>query len=500
MKLFILLICFAFTLNTYSQKGTAKQATAANYKQGNTSISIIIDDGSPDDSVYLLLYDRNFIELNISNLIPPKTFVQKEKNGRFIFRFNLVDNIAYFSLKKNQPDYLKEGLLDFYLIEKGDNVVIHFYQDNIKFYGKGYEKFVCKSDLEKNNKTLEKETILKTNSLGESVIENGFKRSRRIIDAQLAQLKTYQSKISKLSFEIICADIIGANQFEAVNDAVNSIKSSALGTNMPYIKLVDSVSKHTLIYPHEIPDSILALSKNFVDYLWRMTHLTNIIVDDHSYNVRQLKEWPAGIMRDKVLIYSIYYIYKYSSNTDSLINTALSLCKNTLYRDILLKIHNPQKKGALAYNFSMVDFNGDTVKLSQFKGKVILMDFWYVGCTPCAAYYQNGVSKAEDYFRNNDNVVFITVGIEKDREFWKKAVASDKYTNREAINLFTGELGMKHPIVKHYNIQACPKPMLIGQDGKIITVNSFELGAGSPVNSGKLISSIENALTKEITY
>ena len=44
---------------------------------------------------------------------------------------------------------------------------------------------------------------------------------------------------------------------------------------------------------------------------------------------------------------------------------------------------NMLKPGTKAPDFSLPDVNGDIVKLSDFKGKLLLLDFWYVACNPC---------------------------------------------------------------------------------------------------------------------
>jgi len=53
------------------------------------------------------------------------------------------------------------------------------------------------------------------------------------------------------------------------------------------------------------------------------------------------------------------------------------------------------KAGDKAPDFSLKDVNGNSVQLSDFKGKVILLDFWYIACKPCikASYKLNELQK-----------------------------------------------------------------------------------------------------------
>ena len=63
------------------------------------------------------------------------------------------------------------------------------------------------------------------------------------------------------------------------------------------------------------------------------------------------------------------FYYRFSDEKPNLI--ALNMNKNML------------KPGTKAPDFSLPDINGDIVKLSDFKGKLLLLDFWYVACNPC---------------------------------------------------------------------------------------------------------------------
>jgi hypothetical protein len=67
----------------------------------------------------------------------------------------------------------------------------------------------------------------------------------------------------------------------------------------------------------------------------------------------------------------------------------------------------------------------------------------------------------------NDQVVLITISVDKDRKKWISSIDKGIYTSQHSINLFTGGIGDTHPIISHYLIEAYPKLILIDRKGKL---------------------------------
>jgi peroxiredoxin len=124
-------------------------------------------------------------------------------------------------------------------------------------------------------------------------------------------------------------------------------------------------------------------------------------------------------------------------------------------------------KGALAYNFSLKDTKDQTFSLSDFKGKVVVMDVWAMWCAPCLA-EKPLFKKVEEAFKDRDDIIFIGVshdGLAK-KEVWKKFVEKKGWKNIELLANYDESVG------KYYKIEGIPRFMIFDKEGKIVTVDA----------------------------
>lgn len=119
--------------------------------------------------------------------------------------------------------------------------------------------------------------------------------------------------------------------------------------------------------------------------------------------------------------------------------------------------------GAKAYDFSFVDARGKMVKLSDFRGKFVLVDFWASWCGPCMDEMPNVKAIYEKY--HDRGLEIVGVSMDNNKANWERAIERAGLVWHHVSSL----KGMNRcPVAKLYQVVAIPKLYIIGKDGKII--------------------------------
>lgn len=137
----------------------------------------------------------------------------------------------------------------------------------------------------------------------------------------------------------------------------------------------------------------------------------------------------------------------------------------------------PEKDRKSAPDFSLKDADGRTVRLSDYRGKVVLLDFWATWCGPCKI----EIPWFMEFERQHKDRGFAVIGVAMDDEGW------------EVVKPFVADLGINYRIVQgndviarqYGGVEALPTTFLIDRNGKIASVHvglagkrDFEDGIG----------------------
>lgn len=161
----------------------------------------------------------------------------------------------------------------------------------------------------------------------------------------------------------------------------------------------------------------------------------------------------------------------------------------------------PVDSTQIAYPFELKDKDGRLVRMEDFKGKVVVLDFWYTRCIPCLVLAEP-LAQIREYYKGNPDVVFIDINLDKDVEQWKTSLAQGSklgknetlfYTDSLSISVSTAPLGFNNAINEYYKIKGVPTWIIVGKKGEIL-----ERNPPRPLPKKKGIESVGSLQFKQI--
>jgi thiol-disulfide isomerase/thioredoxin len=118
--------------------------------------------------------------------------------------------------------------------------------------------------------------------------------------------------------------------------------------------------------------------------------------------------------------------------------------------------------GAPFPDFNMTDVTGKPLSVAQYKGKVVMLDFWATWCGPCRAELPNVIATYAKY--HDQGFEIIGVSLDEDKDAMVKYTQENKMTWPQ---YFDG-LRWENKLAGKYGIEAIPATILIDAQGKII--------------------------------
>ena len=125
----------------------------------------------------------------------------------------------------------------------------------------------------------------------------------------------------------------------------------------------------------------------------------------------------------------------------------------------------PVSVGHKAPDFTIGGIDGKPIKLSDYKGKYVLLDFWASWCAPCRQENPNVVKQYAIYHPLGLNILGIS--LDQDKSKWEQAVATDKLSWSHGSDLKNFE-GTTERL---FHIEAIPSNFIIDPNGVIVAKN-----------------------------
>ncbi|WP_392448142.1 redoxin domain-containing protein [Capnocytophaga canis] len=175
------------------------------------------------------------------------------------------------------------------------------------------------------------------------------------------------------------------------------------------------------------------------------------------------------------------YLYDYESLILLRKRINQNLSRNTYIEELDGAIAQLEKiqPGQVAPEIVMEDLEGNTICLSDLRGKVVLIDFWASWCPDCRKENPELVKLYNQY--KDKNFTILGVSFDRKKDDWKTAIATDGLTWTHGFV----EGAWKAEPIKTYAIRWLPTAMLIDKNGIIVARN---------IDHKKLIPNLENLL------
>lgn len=116
-------------------------------------------------------------------------------------------------------------------------------------------------------------------------------------------------------------------------------------------------------------------------------------------------------------------------------------------------------------SFKLTDIKGDSISLSNFEGKAVIINFWASWCAPCLKEFPHENLLYSQY--ESKGLIFVDICVDTKRKKWE-SLSVDR--NLKMVNLFTTEKEYVR-LKLLYNIQGLPRTILVGKDQNILKNN-----------------------------
>ena len=228
-------------------------------------------------------------------------------------------------------------------------------------------------------------------------------------------------------------------------------------------------SKYKFLNQIQVSRQDVIANQNYVEFLHTYFDYLSKLPENSNSDIAELAEMyltgePLNYVQAKELAKQCKLGKAYEAGNS--IKAYLEKSEEEQFNQILRIVYNETKElneGALAPNFSLADIDGNMVSLSDYKGKVVFIDFWATWCRPCIKMMHYN-QELKDFYKNKD-VVFLFVAMDEDSAIWQNYVETNALTGTH-INANNGK-GYLSDIAKLYKVRRLPLSILIDQEGRV---------------------------------
>ena len=219
---------------------------------------------------------------------------------------------------------------------------------------------------------------------------------------------------------------------------------------------------------------------------------------DPRANKIMIKKAAEEFIKDNYSNAKIDSLYKVATNKISEnnkgVNKSFEKIKNTAQENFAVIL---RKKiiNKYASEFELKDLNGKTVKLNDYKGYILIIDFWATWCKPCIASFPALKELMSEFKDKQVKFLFInTLEVENFSNNKEKLIEFMNLKNLEDLHVLIDEkTEFDFKVKSSYNIESIPTKFIIDRSGKLrYKSNGFENAESSKNEIKTVIRIIDN--------
>lgn len=439
---------------------------------------------------YVVDYDMDTVDIivhkefgNKSNgYLPIDTIIScVTDNGYFDIEVSIQDKIGYITIEFEK--FKDKGYNPFtnFMVERGDSIhVLLKNGDEPVFSGNNSEKFAWYYDTWQFSVAKRKKQL-------QFIVEPQLwlQVELQLLETGLNSLEKIRDELGEFSYSILRADYIAIcrlYQYRIFKDMDFGYSyGAALGQN------ASEIYRNSLYRRVEDTGNqpVLELSAFYASYLMQKT-LADIefdkIVENRASNVLDYidRKYSDGLLKDRIVV-------AYLFQGDEIVNDEFFIARDSLvssqkYLQTMDRMYSTFSYGSPVDDKTIFkDPYGNSVRLSDYNGKVVYIDLWFSGCSGCVSAAQ-ALPMVEEAFKNDSSIVFVSISIDKSKERWlnsilpkgdkgKRASGASNYSHfvtENTIYLYTSGTGDNNSFIKQINPKnTYPCMLIVGKDGRI---------------------------------
>lgn len=420
-----------------------------------------------------------------------------------------IDNRAFFSMRNGR--FL---LIDRFIIEPGDSVRIRFDMNmgRTLFDGPDAIKYKCQFEIQaafETYKFRQDQVLLtgKENFWGDSQrdsisffksqkLKSSINRSVKVLAVPESRAAFLEERLNEPIHEHPAYLVLLDYKGKLDQDFYSLLETQVLGYinyskaylfRMAYMETEGFRTLFNNYYLNDITETPenAADSPNYLDYLYTRNLLRSALTGIPFIDLVKYKD---KTLNDIILTKYIMQNYRNMGNLEEFLLPLIHKVDDPKLSALISDLYIKQKSGAAFPSLSLTNSNKEDVSMDLYNGKYRLLNFWLPGCSACAAAYKNYLSDIEKAYSSSPDFELIHLSAEADHDRWLKKIASEKYGSKNSLHLRTD--GVDDPLLRHFNIYAFPRYILLDPNGLIVKTGNF------PSETGSWISLIEGLINE----